>query len=138
MRKSFELDLNDAELIAVVALEKAKKENLSVVIAITDAGGHLIFLKKMDGTQIRSIDIAIHKARTAVFYKRSTKIFEDAVRDGNRNMLALPDILPFEGGLPIFYKNQVFGAIGVSGATPTQDGMIAEAGLRSFVFPETD
>jgi glc operon protein GlcG len=36
--------------------------------------------------------------------------------------------MPFEGGLPIVKDSIVIGAIGVSGVTAEQDGIIARAG----------
>jgi uncharacterized protein GlcG (DUF336 family) len=44
----------------------------------------------------------------------------------------LPDVIAFEGGLPITHDGKVIGAIGVSGVTAEQDGMIAQAGLDAL------
>jgi uncharacterized protein GlcG (DUF336 family) len=46
--------------------------------------------------------------------------------------LALPGALPFEGGVPINHEGQLIGAIGVSGVTAQQDGMIAQAGINAL------
>ena len=69
------LTLADAERISHAAEVKAKSEGWNVVIAILDDGGHLISLKRMDGVQIGSIDVAQAKAKSAVFFKRSTNNF---------------------------------------------------------------
>lgn len=126
------LSLEDANRIADASIAKAVAENWTVVIVVVDAGGHLILLKKIDNTQIKSVDIAIQKARTAVYYKRPTKVFQDGVAGGNIQMLGLPDMIAFEGGLPILNDGLVIGGIGVSGATPAQDGIIAAAGLEAL------
>ncbi len=126
------LNLEDAEIIAAAAQERAKEDNWNVVIAILDAGGHLIYLKKMDGTQIGSVEVAQAKAKSAVYFKRSTKVFEDAVKGGNSHILNLPNAIPVEGGLPIFKGDTIVGAIGISGVTSAQDGIIAEAGLKAM------
>jgi uncharacterized protein GlcG (DUF336 family) len=47
-------------------------------------------------------------------------------------MLAFPDMLPIEGGVPIAVDGQTIGAIGVGGATSTQDGQIAQAGVAAL------
>ena len=86
----------------------------------------------MDGTQIRSVQIATEKAQTAVYYKRSTKVFQDRVAEGNIGVLGLPDAIPFEGGIPIEVDGQIIGAIGVSGVTAHQDGIVAQAGLDAL------
>ena len=40
--------------------------------------------------------------------------------------------MPFEGGVPISVDDQVIGAVGVSGVTAQQDGMIAQAGVDAL------
>lgn len=126
------LTLEDAQRIVDAAEQRAREDNWNVVIALVDGGGHLISLRRIDGVQTASIDIAIQKARTAVFYKRPTKIFQNRLSAGENAILSLPDMMPFEGGLPIIREGVVIGAIGVSGVTAEQDGMIAQAGLDAL------
>lgn len=126
------LNLEEAKRISDAAEEKARLENWNVVIAILDGGGHLIALRKMDGVQIGSVEVAQAKAKSAVYFKRSTKVFEDLVNDGNTRLVTLPNALPIEGGIPIFKDGVCVGAIGVSGVTSAQDGIIAEAGLKAL------
>lgn len=126
------LNLAEAEGIADAAEARARQDNWNVVIAILDNGGHLILLKRMDGTQIGSVEVAQAKAKSAVFFKRSTKVFEDAVNEGGNRILSLPNAVPIEGGLPIFKDGVIVGSIGISGVTSVQDGIIAEAGLEAL------
>jgi glc operon protein GlcG len=126
------LNLEEAMRTADAAEEKARQENWNVVIAILDGGGHLIYLRRMDGVQIGSVDVAQAKAKSAVYFKRSTKVFEDLVKSGGTHILSLPNAIPVEGGLPIFKDGVCVGAIGISGVTSAQDGMIAEAGLKAL------
>ena len=123
------LTLEDAKRMADAAEAKAKQENWNVVIAILDDGGHLITLRRMDGVQLGSIDLAQTKAKTAVFYKRASKVFEDQVTQGNKRPLSMPNVFASEGGVPIIKDGVVIGAIGVSGVTSVQDGIVAAAGL---------
>jgi len=85
----------------------------------------------MDGTQIASLDIAPFKARGAVGFKRPTKEFEDRVAKGATGLVKMPWAAPAEGGLPIVIGGELVGAIGVSGATSQQDGVVAAAGLTA-------
>lgn len=126
------LELESAERIVDAAHARAVEDNWNVVFVVVDAGGHLLYLKRMDGAQLGSIDIAIQKATTALLYKRPTKVFQDRVAAGNVGILNLPDILPFEGGLPIEFEGNIIGAIGVSGVTAQQDGIIGAAGLEAL------
>ena len=123
------LTLEEASRMADAAEAKAKAENWNVVIAILDDGGHLITLRRMDGVQLGSIDLAQTKAKTAVYYKRPSKVFEEQVTNGNIRPLSMPNVFASEGGIPIIKDGIVIGAIGVSGVTSVQDGIIAAAGL---------
>jgi glc operon protein GlcG len=126
------ISLADAERIMDAAIAKANAENWTVAVAIVDAGGHLILLKRIDNTQIGSIEVAIKKAQASVSFKRPTKAFQDGVAAGSVGILGLPGSLPFEGGVPIFHDGRVIGAIGVSGVTAAQDGVVAAAGLEAL------
>lgn len=127
------LSLADAERITEAAEAKAKSEGWNVVIAILDDGGHLISLKRMDGVQVGSVDVAQAKAKSAVFFKRSTKVFEDAMKgEGGSRIATLPHAVGVEGGLPIFKDGVIVGSIGVSGVTSAQDGIIAQAGIDAY------
>ncbi len=126
------IPLEMAKKVAAGAAAEAKKNNFTVVIAIVDGGGTLIYLEKIDGTQIASVDVAIGKARSANAYKRPTKAFEDAVAGGRNAVLGLPGALPIEGGIPLMMDGKIVGAIGVSGGSAQQDGQVAGAGASAL------
>mgnify|MGYP003595194636 FL=1 len=130
--KSF-LTLEDAKLVAAAAEAEALRNNWSVVIAIVDEGGHLIYLQRLDNTQIGSVDVAIQKARSAIAFRRPTKVLEEQINQGNLRYLGLPGAIPIEGGLPIVFKDQFLGAIGVSGVRSHQDAQIAQAGIDALL-----
>ena len=123
------LSLSAAKTIADGARAEAEKNGWTVVIAIVDDGGHLVYLEKMDGTQKASCTVAQAKARTAIMFKRPTVLLEKAIADGRVAMTTMPDAVMVEGGLPIVWRNTFVGAIGVSGLTSAQDGVVAKAGL---------
>jgi uncharacterized protein GlcG (DUF336 family) len=122
------LTLAEARRVAAAAEAEATRSNLKVVIAIVDDGGHLVLLEKLDDTQIGSIDVAIAKGRTAALFRRETKVFEDSVAGGRNVVLKIDAIMPIEGGVPLLAGGRAIGAIGVSGGTPPQDGVVAKAG----------
>lgn len=126
------LTLEAAKKIAAVAEAEAVKNKWNVVIAIVDEGGQILYVQRMDGTQYGSVDVAIKKARTSSAFKRPTKVFEDAIAGGRNALIALDGALPLEGGLPLTFAGQIVGAIGVSGVTSQQDGMIAKAGTEAL------
>jgi glc operon protein GlcG len=124
------LGLEAARKIMAAAEAEAMKNNWGMAIAILDSTGHLVMLHKLDNTQYGSIPVAEDKARTALDFRRSTKVFEDLVAQGGLGIrtLGLRGATPLEGGLPIVVEGKIIGAIGVSGATAVQDGQVAKAG----------
>ena len=126
------LTLEAAKQIAAAAEKEAAGSKLTMVIAILDDGGNLIYLERMDETQIGSIDVAQQKAHSAIAFKRPTKVFEDAVAGGRNALLRLPGAIPVEGGLPLIAGGKIIGAIGCSGGTSQQDGVVAKAGADAM------
>lgn len=132
MRSAPQLELADARRVAAAARSKAEAEAWTVVIAIVDEGGHLMFLERLDGTQKGSSVVAQEKARTALLFKRPTQALEEAIAAGKLQMLDLPGATPIEGGLPLLVEGHVVGAIGVSGVLSGQDGLVAAAGAAAL------
>lgn len=124
----------DAAKKALAAAEaEAKKNNWPVAIAIVDSSGNLAAFSKMDNTQHASVDIAIGKAVTANNLKRPTKALQDVIAQGGAGLrlLAVKDITPLEGGVPIVADGKIIGAIGVSGVASNQDADVAMAGAAA-------
>jgi glc operon protein GlcG len=126
------INLATAKKIAWAAAKESNRIKINATIAIVDAGGHLIYLERFDKAQFGSIEVAVHKARCSVAYKRPTKAFEEAVNSGKISLLILDDICTVEGGLPIIQSGKIVGAIGVSGGTSQEDGQIAASGISSL------
>jgi len=133
------LTLDGAKRVIAGAVAYAKKNNApGGVIAVVDDGGNLMALERLDGTFAAGATISIGKARTAVLFKRPTKVFEDIIKNGRTAMVTLPDNLftPLQGGIPIMIDGQIVGGVGVSGAASAQqDEELAIAGAN--VLAET-
>jgi len=126
------LTLEVAKQLGAAAEKAAAANKWTMVIAILDDGGNLMYLARMDETQLGSIEVAIEKGRSAIMFKRPTKVFEDAVVGGRNALLKLPGAVPVEGGLPITVDGKIIGAIGVSGGTSPQDGEVGKAALDAL------
>ena len=126
------LTLEAAEKVAAAAEAEAKKRAATIVIVVVDDGGYPIVLKRLNDTQVASVDVGIGKARTAAIFRRSSKDFEDQIKNGRLASLVLPGATPLQGGVPLISDGKVVGAIGVSGNTPQEDEDIAKAGAASF------
>ncbi len=127
------MTLHAAKEIAAAAEKEAAGSKLTMVIAVLDEGGNLIYLERMDDTQIGSVTVAQEKAHSAYSFKRPTKVFEDAVAGGRTAILKLPGAMPVEGGLPLMIDGKMVGAIGCSGGTSQQDGVVCKAAADAFM-----
>ncbi len=126
------LTLEGAKAIGAAAEAEATKNGWKVAIAVVDTGGHPLYLARMDGAPVASFKGAQAKAWTAATFGRPTKMLDDGVAAGRTQMLAFPDMLPIEGGVPVVVDGQIIGAVGVGGATAAQDGQIAQAGIAAL------
>ena len=127
------LSIVEAKKIAAAAMAEAEKNNWTVVVAIIDDGGHLMYLERRDGTQLASSEIAVGKARAALYFKRPSKSLQDAINGGRPSSATLNrEVVMVEGGLMLKYQNQIVGAIGVSGVASEQDAAVAKAGVDSL------
>ena len=126
------LTLENAKQIAAAAQAEAQRNEWRVTIAVVDDGGHLLYLQRSHDTQFGSVETAIQKARAAAAFQRPTKTSEDAVLSGRLIHLALPGVIPAEGGVPLLLDGIVVGGLGVSGVRSPQDGQIAAAGVTAL------
>jgi glc operon protein GlcG len=127
------LTLAAGKLIAAAAHKSAALNGWDIVIAIVDDGGNLMYLERMDDAQLASVKVAIQKARSALLFKRPTKAMEDAVAAGRTVVMMLANAIPIEGGLPLMANGKIIGAIGISGVTSAQDGVVAKAGADELL-----
>jgi glc operon protein GlcG len=128
------ISLAAAKQIVAAAEAEAEKNNWPVVIAVIDSGGNLVLLLRRDDAQLSAIATAEGKARTALFFKRPTKLLDDVISGGGSGLrfLALKDFTPLEGGLPIVADGTIIGAIGVSGVVSAQNSQVARAGIDAL------
>ncbi len=126
------LTLEDAKRIAAAAEAEARTNEWKVVIAVVDDGGHLLYLQRSHDTQFGSVETAIAKAHAAIAFQRPTKASEDAVLSGRLIHLALPGVIPAEGGVPLTIESVIVGGLGISGVRSFQDGQIAQAGVDAL------
>lgn len=128
------LTLEAAKLAAGAAEAAALRNGWKVVIAVVDDGGHALCLLRIDGTQASSVETALGKARTAVHFKRPTRLLEDIVNQGRYAFLSIPGgATLMQGGLPIEWAGQLLGAVGVSGVKASDDEIVARAGVDALL-----
>ena len=99
-----------AKQVVAAAEQAAVANHNHMFILIVDDGGNLMYMERMDEAQLGSFNVALAKARSAVFFKRPTKMFEDAViKNGYTPILKLPEAMPIEGGIPLLCRRPHFG-----------------------------
>jgi glc operon protein GlcG len=117
---SKELSLAGAKAVAGAAAAEARCLGAGGAIAVVDAGGHLLYLERLDGTFPAASVVATEKARTAAVFRHDTRVFEDAIRNGRVSLTAVDAMTPLQGGVPIVVEGTVIGAVGISGAASAQ------------------
>jgi glc operon protein GlcG len=121
--------LDRAQAVIRAAVAEAKHRNWKMNIAVVDSGGNLVAFQRMDGAMLASIQIAEHKARAAVTFRRPTKVFEDGIQLMKLNyLLAFDGVIASRGGIPLIDEGAIIGAVGCSGGTDSQDEIVSEAG----------
>jgi glc operon protein GlcG len=124
------ITLDQAKRVMAAAELQAVENSWQVAITILDSGGNMVMFHKIDNAQLSAVSVSEGKARTALQFKRPSKDLDDAIARGGagNRLLALKDITPLEGGMPILADGKIVGAIGVSGAVSAQDAQVAKAG----------
>jgi uncharacterized protein GlcG (DUF336 family) len=125
--------VSSAERIALRAQKKAQEMGLKVSVAVVDASGHLIYFRRMDGTKVASIKLALDKAYTSAIYRKKTGDLAKPSQPGAAayGLSSCPRTIVFKGGVPLLdKKGNTVGAIGVSGASASQDEQVALSALQ--------
>ena len=129
------MNLEHANSAVAAAIKESINLKVKMNIAIVDKGANLVSFSRMDDAWLGSVDIAIKKAKTAVFFNMPT---------GNIGGLSQPGgalyniehsnggLITFPGGLPIHDKaGNLIGGIGVSGSTVENDHQVAKMGKEA-------
>ncbi len=126
-----------AKKMMATAIETAKQAGIAVSVAITDAGGHLILLERMDNGRFHSVHSATTKAVCAASNKRPT-----SSRGAQAQQLDVAHALglalaagperwtAMEGGCPIIADGECIGGIGVAGGDWATDERIAQQAVE--------
>ena len=128
------MNLDILHRMAARAVEKSKELGVPVVFSAVDAGGNLMFLQRMEGAFVGSIQVSAGKAYTAFAFQMPTHELGAASRpDGPLYGIENADpgrIVLFGGGFPYIVDGRTAGGIGVSGGTVEQDMEIARYAMQ--------
>ncbi len=126
--------MEQAQKAIEAARKRAVKIDTQMCIAVVDSGANLKAFLRMDDAWVGSIDIAIKKAKTAVFFMMPTGAIGQLSQPG-KSLYGIEHsnegLITFPGGLPIVDEEGVLiGGIGVSGSSVENDHAVAEAGVK--------
>jgi len=128
-----------AKKMAAVAIEAARGAGIENSVAVTDAGGHLIVLERMDGGRFHILHSATSKAVCASSAKRPTSARGAQGQDldvahalGLALAAGAQRWTAMEGGLPVIVDGECIGGIGVSGGDWATDDRIARHAVESI------
>lgn len=125
--------LEHAEAVIAAAVAEARKHDWKLNVAVVDSGGNLVAFQRMDGAQLASIQVAEHKARTSVTFRRETKFFENAIQVNNYHYVTTLDgVIASRGGIPLVQAGKLIGGVGCSGGTGSQDEVACKVGAATI------
>lgn len=128
------LSMDEANRVLTGALAKAKEMNLRVSVAVVDVGGQLIAFNRMDGAAPSTAMVSQGKARSSAMFGRTSGDVQQRVESApTRTVLGAAGgiFVPWQGAVPIWRKDVLEGACGVSGAASDQDEECARAGVAT-------
>ena len=135
------MPLKVAEAIIDSAIETRREEGmLPLTVAVLDAGGILVSLKREDGCGIMRGDIAIGKAWGALGMGVSSRTIGNRLSDRPSFQAALAAVsdgrfVPVPGGVLVRNaEDRVIGAVGISGDASDKDEYCAIIGVHQAGF----
>src|ERR1700689_4834581 len=133
------LTTDGAKKMMATAIAKAQEAGIAVSVAITDAGGHLILLERMEGGRFHSVHSAMTKAICAASNKRPTSSRGaqaqqlDVVHALGLALAAGPERwTAMEGGCPVIAEGECIGGIGIAGGDWATDERIGQQAVESI------
>lgn len=133
-----DLSLDAADKIIDTALAAGGAENmLPLTVVVLDAGGHVVALKRQDGSGILRVDIATGKAWGALGMGIPSRTIRDRLGERPAFQGALVGasngrFVPVPGGVLVLDgERRVIGAVGISGDTSDKDEYAAIQGIKA-------
>jgi uncharacterized protein GlcG (DUF336 family) len=128
-----------ARKMMATAIARAQEAGIAVTVAITDAGGHLLLLERMEGGRFHTVHSATTKAVCAASNKRPTSAKGaqgqplDAAHALGLALAAGPERwTAMEGGCPIIVGGECIGGVGVAGGSWEFDERLAREAVESI------
>ncbi|MPZ86877.1 MAG: heme-binding protein [Nitriliruptorales bacterium] len=138
------ISLKDAGGVVDAALARGREIDCApLTVAVLDAGGHLVVLKREDRSGILRPDIAVGKAWGALGMRLPSRNLATRAEERPQFFTALAAasggrLVPVPGGVLIRQDGEVLGAVGITGDTSDNDEDCAVHGVRAVgLDPDT-
>ena len=122
------------------AIEAAAARALGIVVVVAAPSGDPIALVRMDGVPPLAAESALRKCRTVALTWSSTESFAVSLKgdlasepEVFHGMQHVGPMMTIGGGIPILLEGALVGAVAVSGASTTEDILIAEVAVAAIV-----
>jgi glc operon protein GlcG len=136
MRTLPTIDYAEAKQAVDAIVKKALQIQKAAVVAVADPYGELIYLVRMDGAPIPSVNIAMNKAWTAARARKPTQeIGERVIHPELGHDIAYygdPRFVGWGGGIPVWKDGEIAGAVAVSGLSSEEDIALAALGVEQI------
>lgn len=132
-KNSYVMDLTIANQLVTNVMQACIRTAKPVAVVILDQGGNVMASQRHEAVGIHNLIAAQRKAFTAYSSKITTLQFMRNAQNNidSQNLNSLPELLLLGGGVPVIYKNQLIGAVGVAGAGGSiQDDQCAQQGIE--------
>jgi glc operon protein GlcG len=133
------ISLDGARRVLEAAIAEAERLRLAVCISVCGQDGEAKIAACMDGAPKLSAVLAADKAWSVIAWGgMPTSRWWQMVKDDPALMHGFtkqPRLVVIAGGVPLRARMEVVGAVGVSGGSPEQDELVAEAGAAELSPP---
>lgn len=135
MQSHFELGETEARIAIDACAAELKRRKKVGSIAVGDRHGELIAILRMDGAPLPSANIAANKVFTSSRVREpSGSLGRAALADGwDVHYHGDARYVGWDGGTPVFFREECIGSVAVSGLTGTEDLEIAEIGVKAIL-----
>ena len=129
-----QLKLDEAMRMISASVQKAEELGIRVCISILDPRGDIIAVTRMDGALWRTVPISQGNAAASAAWDMPSGDLKDRWDQPVVRALSMMEngrLIPWQGALPIRREDgTLVGAIGVSGAKPDQDELVAKSAIE--------
>ncbi|MDQ4114908.1 MAG: heme-binding protein [Actinomycetota bacterium] len=133
------LGLIDADAMVTAALARGEEIGKAFSIAVVDAGGFPLVVKRVDGARPLTPSIAMSKAYTAAVMQRPANMLKGWAESnpgffGTLSNHGAWPIVATDGGVTVQKDGEILGGLGVSGGTPAEDQQICDEVLTELGY----